>query len=366
MGRLLRTGLACLMMIAAPAAALAQPKPAVPVDGITAIVDAFKTHDIVALGEGNHGNEQSAAFRAKLYADPRFTALVSDIVVETGNARHQAMMDRYIAGEDVPHKELRMAWMETTAPTDVMDKPIYEDMFRAIRDLNKTLPKDKQLRVLLGDKWYDSSQGPPKSRGDDAVVEIIHREVLDKKRKALVVYGDMHLLRKPLDTPVRPGETLTFRDGTITSLLEADGAKVFVIWQFTPSRQAQDLSALQPDADRWAKGSLAMIKGTVLGQAPFTFYYPKGFGMTVRPSPNGPVRTDLGEAIGGTLQDQADALLYVGRKAEITYSKVPDSLCLDPEYVEFRALRLATQKLPTGGTPADDFRAKCKKIAEAN
>lgn len=88
--------------------------------------------------------------------------------------------------------------------------------------------------------------------------------------------------------------------------------------------------------------------------------------MTVRPSPNGPVRTDLGEAIGGTLQDQADALLYIGRKAEITYSKVPDSLCLDPEYVEFRASRLATQKLPTGGTPADDFRAKCKKIAEAN
>ncbi len=366
MDRLLRTGLACLMMFAAPGAALAQAKPAVPVDGITAIVDAFKTHDIVALGEGNHGNEQGAAFRAKLYADPRFTALVNDIVVESGNARHQAMMDRYIAGENVPPKELRMAWMETTAPHDVWDKPIYEDMFRAVREINKTLPKTNQLRVLLGDKWYDSSQGPPKSRGDDAVVEIIEREVIAKKRKALVVYGGMHLLQKPLDTPVRPGETLPFRDGTITSLLEADGVRVFTIWQFTPSRQAQDLSALQPEADSWLKGSLALLKGTVLGEAPFTFYYPKGFGMTVRPSPNGPVRMDLGEAIGGTLQDQIDALLYIGRKAEITYSKVPDSLCLDPEYVEFRASRLATQKLPTGGTPADDFRAKCKKIAEAN
>jgi len=347
-------------------AAFAQPAPATPVDGVAAIVEAFQTHDIVALGEGNHGNEQGAAFRAKLYADPRFIKVVDDIVVESGNARHQVMMDRYIAGEDVPGKELRMAWMETTAPNDVWDKPIYEELFRTVRDINRTLPEEKQLRVILGDAWYDSSAGPPQMRTDASVVEIIEREVIAKKRKALVVYGGMHLLRKPLDTPVRPGETLPFRDGTITSLLEADGIKVFSIWQFTPSRQAQDLSALQPDADGWAKGSLASLKGTVLGEAPFTFYYPKGFGMTVRPGPDGPVRMDLGEAIGGTLQDQADALLYVGRKAEITYSKVPDSLCLDPEYVEFRASRLATQKLPTGGTPADDFRVKCKAIVDAN
>lgn len=88
--------------------------------------------------------------------------------------------------------------------------------------------------------------------------------------------------------------------------------------------------------------------------------------MTVRPSPNGPVRMDRGEAIGGTLQDQADALLSIGRKAEITYSETPDSLCLGPEYVEFRTTRLATQKLPTGGSPADAFRGRCKKIADAN
>lgn len=366
MDRVMKAAVLLAMMVAAPMAALAQPKPATPVDGIAAIVDAFKTHDVVALGEGNHGNEQGAAFRAKLYADPRFTAAVNDIVVESGNARHQAMMDRYIAGEDVPAKELRMAWIETTQPGDVWDKPIYEDMFRAIRDINRTLPKGRQLRVLLGDTWYDSSTGPPKSRGDDSVVEIIEREVIAKKRKALVVYGGMHLLREPLDTPVRPGETLPFRDGTITSLLEKDGVKVFTIWQFTPSRQAQDLSALQADAADWPKGSLAMLKGNVLGEASFTFYYPKGFGMTVRPSPTGPVRMDLGEAIGGTLQDQADALIYIGRKAEITYSPVPDALCLDADYMAFRTQRLATQKMPDGTTLADAFIAKCKKVVEAN
>jgi len=34
---------------------------------ITAIVDALKTQDVVALGEGNHNNDQGAAFRNKLY-----------------------------------------------------------------------------------------------------------------------------------------------------------------------------------------------------------------------------------------------------------------------------------------------------------
>ena len=115
----------------------------------------------MALGEGDHGNEQGAAFRAKLYRDPRFQAVVNDIVVESGNGRYQAMMDRYIAGETVPEKELRMAWLETTQPTDVWDRDIYADMFRTIREINQKLPKEKQLRVLLGDTPYPSDPANP-------------------------------------------------------------------------------------------------------------------------------------------------------------------------------------------------------------
>jgi hypothetical protein len=58
--------------------AVAQPaaKPAIPVDPTTTIID-----------------------REQLYCDARFQAVVNDIVVESGNSRHQAIMDRYIAGE---------------------------------------------------------------------------------------------------------------------------------------------------------------------------------------------------------------------------------------------------------------------------
>ena len=146
------TALLALLLVF-PSTGLAQgaAKALDPIDGI---VDAFKTHDVVALGEGDHGNEQGAAFRTKLYRDLRFQAVVNDIVVESGNGRYQAMMDRYIAGETVPEKELRMAWLETTQPNEVWDRDIYSDMFRTIREINQKLPKAKQLRVLLGDTPY--------------------------------------------------------------------------------------------------------------------------------------------------------------------------------------------------------------------
>ena len=313
-----------------PSAGFAQAAAAKALDPIGGIVDAFKTHDAVALGEGDHGNEQGAAFRAKLYRDPRFQAVVNDIVVESGNGRHQAMMDRYIAGETVPEKELRMAWLETTQPTDVWDRDIYADMFRTIREINQKLPKAKQLRVLLGDTPYythdPANPRAPMRRSDTFPAELIQREVIAKKRKALIVYGNMHYLRRV--PPPMPGQPV----GTIVGLLEKAGVKVFAIWTFTGL--GAELPTLQPDIATWKKPSLTLIKDTPLGTAPFTFYYPKGSGMTRRPGPNGPIMVDLGEAIGGVMQEQFDAVLYLGPKSEITYGELPKSLCADPEYVE--------------------------------
>lgn len=351
-----------------PSVGGAQAAAAKPLDPIAGIVDAFKTHDVVALGEGDHGNEQGAAFRAKLYRDPRFQAVVNDIVVESGNGRYQAMMDRYIAGETVPEKELRRAWLETTQPTSVWDCDIYADMFRTIREINQKLPGTKQLRVLLGDTPYTydpANPGARTRRNDSFPAEQIQQEVIAKKRKALIVYGEMHFLRRePEPPPPMPGRPVRPPSESIVILLEKSGVKVFSIWAFTGL--GQDLSALQPDIATWKKPSLTLIKDTTLGTAPFTFYYPKGSGMTMRPGPNGPVPVDLGEAIAGVMQEQFDAVLYLGPKTEITYCKLPKSLCADPEYVEMRTSRLLAMRPPgtpaTGPSPAaEDFRESCNE-----
>lgn len=65
--------------------------PAKPVEPIEAILDAFKTHNVVALDEGSHGNEQGHAFRLALLRDPRFPDPVNDIVVAA--PRHHRLRD---------------------------------------------------------------------------------------------------------------------------------------------------------------------------------------------------------------------------------------------------------------------------------
>ncbi|HLG16618.1 MAG TPA: hypothetical protein VJH03_19260 [Blastocatellia bacterium] len=125
--------------------ATSEPSPAVPIDPIGGVIEAFETHEIVALDEGDHANDRGHAFRASLLRNPRFSAVVDHIVVEFGSARYQAVMDRFVGGEDVPPQSLRRVWQDTTQPHDLWDGPVYEEFFRAVRDVNASLSPDRKL-----------------------------------------------------------------------------------------------------------------------------------------------------------------------------------------------------------------------------
>jgi hypothetical protein len=115
-------------------------KLAVPLEPIAAILDAFRTHDVVALAEGGHGNEQAYTFRLALIRDTRFSAVVNDIVVECGNALYQDVIDRFVRGDEVPNDVLLDVWQNTTGATEACEAPIYEEFYRAVRAVNSTLP----------------------------------------------------------------------------------------------------------------------------------------------------------------------------------------------------------------------------------
>ena len=70
---------ACLAVT--PRGSQDKPKPAVPVEAIGGIVDVFRTHRLVGLSEGPHGNIEGHRFRLSLIRDPRFSAIVNDMVV---------------------------------------------------------------------------------------------------------------------------------------------------------------------------------------------------------------------------------------------------------------------------------------------
>ena len=318
-----------LMGLSAPGAA--QTPAAVPLEPIAAILDAFNTHQIVALGEGPHGNEQAHAFRVSLIRDRRFVGIVSDILVESGNARHQDVMDRYANGDAVSHETLRRVWEDTTVPGTTWDRPIYEELYRTVREVNSTLAPARRLRVLLGDPPIDWSIV---RTADDVLVwqkqrdtypaGILQREVIAKKRRALVIYGDGHLVRA--------------QSGTLVNLVEASGApRIFTVMTDPPV----DLTKLQASVISWRRPSIALVRDTVMGAKELSFY----FGAFTQ-------RTET----------QFDAFLYLGAASDITMAPLPPSLCAEAGYIEMRMRRFALTPGQGGQSGANRLRQYCASV----
>jgi hypothetical protein len=316
---------------------------AVRIDAIAGIVDAFRSHRIVALGEGLHGNNQAHAFRLALIRDPRFTAVVNDLVVEFGSARYQPLMDAFTGGAEVPYAELRKVWQDTTNPSPIWDTPIYEEFFRAVRDVNMSLPAERKLRVLLGEPpidWNAVRTGDDVQRWSGRrathVADLIEREVLAKNRRAIAIYGDAHFRRysKFVGNPGTPATP------TLLNLIERSGTRAFSIWTNT----TVELEHMQRDIASWPVPSLTVVRGTRLGL--LNFYYFAG--METDP----PTR----------MEEQFDAVLYLGPISSITMSRLPRTLCLDEDYVNMRLTRMS---LGPGGSEGPDiavFKKECAPL----
>src|SRR5712672_2467000 len=243
--------------------------PAVPVEPVAAMVDALRTHAIVAVTAG-HGESRGYAFAQLLIHDPRLVAAINDIVIEEGSSRYQDVADRFVRGENVPMAALRHVWRDTTQPGLGLDRP-WEEFFTAMRGVNASLPPARKIRVLLGDppiEWENVKTQEEHRRWiemrDTFPADLIQREVIAKGHHALLTYGQMHFQRKNIVANYEsegPAETIVSR------LENKHGAKVFTIF-------TADVSSLQPDAASWPSPSLAIIRGTVLGAADFTKYYP--------------------------------------------------------------------------------------------
>jgi hypothetical protein len=299
-------------------------RPAVRVDPVSTIIDAFATYPVVALGEGAHGNVQGHAFRLALFRDPRFIALVNDIVVESGSSRYQDYIDRFVRGEEVAEVFLRAARENTVTPTPAWDRSIYDEVFRTVRDINTSLPRDRQLRILLGDPPINWSEvrNADEYRGwllrrDSYPAELIQREVLAKGRRALVVYGDGHFQARS----ERPGRSLV-------GILETAGTKVFTV-----TSTFADLAKFQSEVAAWPRPWLASLKGTFLGRAPYeTFFGPPPPVEFFKAHPN--------------IEDHYDAVLVLGTAESLRLAPLEYPHCAEPDYVKMRVARMTLSGMP--------------------
>ncbi|MFL6124942.1 hypothetical protein [Actinophytocola sp.] len=269
-----------------------------PRDGTRALLSAFDNHRIVALG-----NPSVGTFALDLIASPRFPDKADDIVVECGNAFYQPVLDRYIAGEDVPIADVRHVWRDTAQPYCGFSS-FYETLFPLVRRINEKLPAAKKLRVLAGEPPLDwrTVTGPQdlEQDRDGHIAAVVEHEVLAKHRRALMVYGWRHLAHG--------------QGSNAVSRIERDypGAAYVVVYH---RRFERDNDRLEARMASWPVPSLLPFQGTWLGALDAS-YFPDM--EEVPPGQHG--------------MPGIDAYLYVGRRDVLLADPVSRSV-LDQDYL---------------------------------
>ena len=124
---------------------------------VEGVLDLFNQKAVVALGD-YHGLAQEEAFYIALIRDPEFAEKVGNVVVEFGGEGAQDIIDRYVAGENVPLTELRRVWTDTVGWYPGPASLGYVNFFANVRAANLKLPPEHRIKVWLGDPSIDWSK----------------------------------------------------------------------------------------------------------------------------------------------------------------------------------------------------------------
>jgi hypothetical protein len=243
------------------------------------------------------------SFVYDLVADPRFAAKANDIVVECGNALYQPVLDRYVAGEDVPIADVRKVWRDTTQPSCGFSS-FYETLFALVRRVNQT--SAKKVRVLAGDPPVDWStvRGPAdveRLDRDEHIADVVKTQVLAKNRKALLLFGIRHLVHGDVDNAVQKYER------------DYPGVTYVVAYH---RRFERDNDQLEARMASWPVPSLVPFSGTWLGDLDAS-YFPDTEGAP--PGTHG--------------FPGADAYLYLGRRDVLLDEQLNVRSLVDQDYL---------------------------------
>jgi hypothetical protein len=292
-----------------------------PLDGVLGVLAAFDQAPIVALGEV-HRLQELADFIVALLHHPRFPTVAQAIVVEFGNARYQDLIDRFVGGEPIEDTDLSWVWRDlVSAPTS--DAPIYEYFFRTVRAINRTLPADRRLRVLLGDPPIDWRHVHSIEDARPFLERELHlaaavEQALARHGRVLFIAGIGHVVRASLPRWTPRG----LDDRTAVRIVEATHPRaVYVVVPHVGFGQRNDELELQ--LAQWPIPALLPARKTWIGALCPNLLFAAGMEWDGE-DPYAQV----------TLADVADAYLYLGPRASLTASHPKATLYRgDPAYV---------------------------------
>jgi hypothetical protein len=241
-----------------------------------------------------------------------------------------------------------------------LDRP-WKKFFHTVRAANASLARDRQLRMLLGDPPidWDEVRSPEDHRKwiemrDTFPADRIQREVLAKGRRALLTYGQMHFQRKNLVANYEsegPAQTIVSR------LENVFKAKVFTIWT------SRNIAKLQADVACWPAPSVSVVRGTLLGTADFTVYYPSEVmgRFAIRdgkPDFSKQIPCDQWRTLRA--EDQFEAVLYPGPEPSAIARPSPER-CADKAEVDAFAPHVTSRTATVGRTVETVLRhSNCK------
>jgi hypothetical protein len=283
----------------------------VPQPAIQGVLAAFDNHEVVAMPEA-HDQKDLDDFILTLIRTPAFADKVNDIEVECGNSLYQPILDRYIAGEEVPFADAQKAWRDTSQPMCGLSG-FFEQLFPLVRAINQRLPPAKRLRVLAGDPAIDWQQ--VKSIEDirklasrnSTIASVMQKEVLVKHRKALMLFGTFHLFH------TSPGSAVAAYEKNYPNI-------TFVIADLASFDGTLPVS--------WTSPSLIPAKGTWLGALDLRYFYPPPISMDAECH----VHNDYSKELQKPMEDLVDAFLYLNPEGLALKEQVPADIVLDSEY----------------------------------
>jgi hypothetical protein len=341
------SGLILLLVIGCGEAYAAEPRVMPAIDGVLA---AFKDHPLVGLGDA-HGLAEEGVFYEQLVRDPRFAAEVGSVVFEAASSAHQATLDRYLDGQNVPRAELRRVWSDAVgwgSPPSVM----YQQFLAAVREVNLKLPRASRIHVWAGEPPADWTQittqaqlEPFLNQRDQYAAEVIEKHILERGKKALVIYGALHFYALPNRPEYPPNAGLR-------GLIEGRRPNAFYVVQPYFGYFQAECSARFEAETGWPAGSLiAPVRGTSL--QPLLLRDGCTVAPPPRPAPGSAPMTPeaLARLQAGFLRPMsgadADALLYLAPAASLTLATDDPDLTSDPAY----AAEITRRMLIMGGPP---------------
>jgi hypothetical protein len=199
----------------------------------------------------------------------------------------------------------------------------FEQFFPLVRAINQKLRPEKRLRVLAGDAPIDWEQVKSFQdvnafvfSRDDTIASVMEKEVLSKHRKALMLFGTLHLMHGV-------GRL------SAVSIYEKDYPNVtFVIGELGAFDTNLPTLSSSPFVS-WPIPSLARTKGTWLGALDFAEFQPPMIFVDMDCKPHGGLPKELQKPAA----DLIDAFLYLGPQDLRLKEQVPADIALDTDYI---------------------------------